>query len=122
MFLLISAEGFFLEFRQVFLGCDGVGDIPEWIDLDIFQLVGKYGRCMIGLADDDAGGVNRLSILNDFEILVGQIHKNIEVAEIVGHPAAALHIEFHLDQLVFDRRVEDERACSFRPRHPFQRP
>ena len=52
----------------------------------------KIGRLLVPLADHDAGRLEDLAVLVDVEVEVRDVDPDVEVAEVLRHPAPALHV------------------------------
>src|SRR5690606_23565901 len=85
--LAVEVPGIANQRRSDLVTGDGGGDVPIGIDDDVFDLVAEHRRLVAGGADDDARRVMRLIVVHDGQPELGNVHRDVEVAEVVGSPA-----------------------------------
>ena len=90
-----------LQRRQDVLLHHRLGRVPIRIEDDGLHVGGEHGRGIADRADQRLVGINGLPVLHDVQHERGRVVPHIDVAEVLGHPAPALHVDDQpLDVLV----------------------
>ena len=83
-----------------------VWHVPVGVDLHVFHLIGEHGRLVVGGSDDDAHQLDPAAVLDAAQLEGGDVDLDIVLAEVLRHPAPALHGHDDLTQALSDGNVE----------------
>src|SRR6185312_2051075 len=95
--------------RQKLLDLDGIRHVPARLKDDRAHEVGKDRRLPVDAAGDDALFKNNFAIFYDANLEFGNVDQNVEIAEVVRHPAPLFHIR---EQLRFTDIVAVQRPTK----------
>ena len=96
--------------RQHVLLLDGLRHAPVRMEDHLLHVLREDRRRRVGLAGDDALGVNDLAVLDHAQRELGDVDPDVEVAERLRHPAPLFHVDEQLARV--GRGRQPPSACG----------